>query len=101
MKTPCKAACKNNGGICSGCLRTIPEIMNWRDADEETRHHIMDTLAGITSTHLCPSCQQPAQCDIAAGKSSCWCFALEEREATETNTDLCLCRACLEKQPLA
>ncbi|WPC76120.1 cysteine-rich CWC family protein [Vibrio porteresiae] len=100
MKTPCKAACKNSGGICSGCHRTINEIIGWRDSSEEQRQQIMDTLAGVSSTHTCPACHQPAHCDLAAGKSTCWCFDLEEREAADTGSELCLCRACLEKQPL-
>ncbi|MGR5457175.1 DUF1289 domain-containing protein, partial [Vibrio alfacsensis] len=30
MATPCKAACKNEGGICSGCFRTMDELSAWR-----------------------------------------------------------------------
>ncbi len=102
VKTPCIAACKNNSGICSGCQRTIREIIDWKNMDDQKREQIMAELVGNTQTHTCPSCGGGAHCDLAAGKDHCWCFELDEREPFDAkNQDLCLCRSCLSKQALA
>ncbi|KGK16031.1 cysteine-rich CWC family protein [Vibrio navarrensis] len=101
MKSACIGACKNNGGICQGCHRTMAEIVNWASSSDKQREHILSQLAGQEATHQCPSCRQPSHCDISVGKSTCWCFNLEEREiATELQGKSCLCRRCLEKTPL-
>ncbi|MFH0257007.1 cysteine-rich CWC family protein [Vibrio rumoiensis] len=100
MKTPCIAACKNNAGICSGCHRTMTEILQWRTMNDEDHAQVMETLSGNHSTHTCPECGSNAFCDIAAGKDSCWCFELEEREISE-KFEGCLCRRCLENKPTA
>ncbi|WP_084715795.1 cysteine-rich CWC family protein [Vibrio galatheae] len=102
MKTPCIAACKNNEGICSGCHRTMDEIVNWRHFSDQQRDEIIGNLSGRLTTHTCPSCNQPAQCDISQGKSSCWCFGLEKRDTESLAAhDSCLCRKCLSKLPTA
>lgn len=44
MKTPCVAACKNNNGICEGCLRTVTEIANWSQFNPLQREEIMAQL---------------------------------------------------------
>ncbi|QIJ85949.1 DUF1289 domain-containing protein [Vibrio coralliilyticus OCN008] len=101
MKTPCIAACKNNGGICSGCHRTIDEIVNWRHLSDDERDTVMDALQGSTTSHTCPSCGEPAQCDISAGKDTCWCFSLEKRDTSSLpSNESCLCRKCLNQLPL-
>lgn len=102
MQTPCVAACKNSGGICSGCKRTIPEIIQWKNMSEDQRLNIMDALKGEAQTHQCEGCGKPSQCDISAGKSTCWCFELDEREISSElkEASSCLCRSCLEKQPI-
>lgn len=99
MKTPCIAACKNNGGLCSGCHRTIDEIINWRHLDDEKRENIIATISGTETTHPCPECNENTHCDIAAGKSTCWCFNVEKREVEKPN-DLCLCRKCLDNKAI-
>ncbi|WP_086983746.1 cysteine-rich CWC family protein [Vibrio aphrogenes] len=99
MKTPCIAACKNNGGICAGCHRTVAEIREWRMMTDQQHQQIIEQLQGQQHTHFCPQCAEPSHCDLAAGKTSCWCFQLEERERSPS-PHTCLCRSCLEKQPL-
>ncbi|MER2496929.1 cysteine-rich CWC family protein [Vibrio neptunius] len=102
MKTPCIAACKNNGGICSGCHRTMDEIVNWRHLSDDERDTIMEALQGSVASHRCPSCGEPAQCDISAGKDTCWCFSLEKRDMScAVSGDACLCRKCLNHLPIA
>lgn len=101
MKSPCRAACKNEGGICSGCKRTMKEILEWRDLGEDGREKVMGVLSGEITTHLCPECGGSAQCDIAMGKATCWCFELEPRSVNLTSdTSTCLCRHCLVKKPV-
>ncbi|EKO3517017.1 cysteine-rich CWC family protein [Vibrio fluvialis] len=101
MKTPCIAACKNNAGVCSGCHRTMDEIIQWRHLSDHERDTIMQRLSGQQTTHHCPSCGEPAHCDISAGKSTCWCFELEKRDLSALpESSVCLCRLCLAKQPL-
>ncbi|WP_394145583.1 DUF1289 domain-containing protein [Vibrio atypicus] len=102
MKTPCVAACKNNGGICNGCHRTVDEITQWRHFSEHEREEIMGALQGSTSSHLCPSCNETAVCDISQGKETCWCFSLDQRDTSSIQqADLCLCRKCLTQLPIA
>ncbi|MFB9136260.1 cysteine-rich CWC family protein [Vibrio olivae] len=102
MKSPCIAACKNNAGICSGCHRIIKEIIEWRKMEESKHSNIMRALSGERYTHECPSCNQPAHCDLAAGKTQCWCFDLETRDLSSQSSDhSCLCRHCLAAQPVA
>lgn len=52
MKSPCRAACKNNGGICSGCHRTMEEIVQWKDKSDAQRDAIIEQLVGNDSTTL-------------------------------------------------
>ncbi|QXO16036.1 MULTISPECIES: cysteine-rich CWC family protein [Vibrio] len=102
MKTPCIAACKNNGGICSGCHRTMPEIIQWRKWSDAERDAVMQQLSRESATHDCPACGDAAHCDISAGKSTCWCFELETRESNqERKQQACLCRHCLSALPIA
>ncbi|EDP60598.1 cysteine-rich CWC family protein [Vibrio sp. AND4] len=102
MKSPCRAACKNNGGICSGCHRTVEEIVQWKDKSDAQRDAIIEQLVGNNTTHSCPECGTNAHCDIAAGKKRCWCFDIEARELSNSEAgQVCLCRRCLEKKPVA
>ncbi|WP_083163665.1 cysteine-rich CWC family protein [Vibrio scophthalmi] len=102
MKSPCIAACKNNAGICSGCHRTMEEISQWRHFDETQQQVIMDHLSGSQTTHDCPTCAKPTHCDIAAGKTDCWCFTIEKRDLSNTvKQSQCLCRQCLSEHPVA
>lgn len=97
MKTPCRAACKNNGGMCSGCFRTMDEIIGWKGLSEDERVSVMDNLTGASSTHQCPQCNEPAQCDISAGKDTCWCFELENEILAifQKLEFVCVVSACL------
>ncbi|MCD9531205.1 DUF1289 domain-containing protein [Photobacterium carnosum] len=99
MKSPCIAKCKNNAGICSGCLRTMTEISHWIAYSEQQQLTIMAEIKAIKATHQCPQCQQPAQCDIQAGKSTCWCFDIEPRQTLTDSANTCLCRQCLSLMP--
>ncbi len=102
MKTPCIAACKNNQGICSGCHRTMSEIIEWRNYSDEQRQSVIDKVSGKISSHQCPSCGEPAFCDSANGNAYCWCFELEARAIPkELQGQGCLCRKCLSKLPVA
>ncbi|RTZ17561.1 DUF1289 domain-containing protein [Vibrio aquaticus] len=102
MKTPCIAACKNNDGICSGCHRTMDEIANWRHYTDQERDQAIERISAKQSTHSCPNCRQPAQCDISIGKSTCWCFNIEKRDTSDLpSSDSCLCRKCLTALPTA
>ncbi|OCH06877.1 DUF1289 domain-containing protein [Aliivibrio fischeri] len=102
MKSPCRAACKNEGGICIGCKCTMKEVLEWRDLGDEGRDKIMGILDGEIQTHLCPECGESAQCDIKMGKETCWCFELEPRSVNlMPDPSVCLCRHCLAKKPVA
>jgi len=43
--------------------------------------------------HSCPSCSGPVRCDVALGKSVCWCFGLQRKE--QEYGDICMCSTCL------
>ncbi|MDC0611861.1 cysteine-rich CWC family protein [Vibrio sp.] len=100
MKSPCVAACKNNGGICNGCNRTIKEIIGWKNYSEEYREQVIEQLHGQLTTHSCPECGEPAYCGIANGEEKCWCFDVEERESIN-GIEQCVCRSCLKSRPVA
>ncbi|WP_084659801.1 DUF1289 domain-containing protein [Vibrio sonorensis] len=101
MKTPCVAACKNDGGICSGCYRTMDEIINWKSFSDEQREQIMNRLDKSESTHECPTCGEPTHCDISQGKETCWCFDIERRDTSKVEKcGSCMCRRCLSQLPL-
>ncbi|MDA9557954.1 cysteine-rich CWC family protein [Vibrio sp.] len=96
-KTPCIGVCKNVEGICSGCYRTMTEILEWRDYTQERRANIMQQTRSEISTHSCPSCTKPTYCGIADGQTSCWCFDVEVKSCENKKEKTCLCRACLMK----
>ncbi|MFD2176867.1 cysteine-rich CWC family protein [Veronia pacifica] len=101
MKSPCIGSCKSQGGICSGCHRTMDEIVNWVRFSEIERQEVMDALSGQLTTGHCIDCGQPLHCDISAGKNTCWCFSLDQRDTSDTaDSDACLCRKCLSKKPV-
>ncbi|WP_162064069.1 cysteine-rich CWC family protein [Vibrio taketomensis] len=101
MKTPCIGVCKNNGGICSGCLRTMNEITNWRQMSDVQHITTIRQITALISTHVCPSCGQGSHCDIKAGKDHCWCFDIEKRDLSGiAKSSSCLCRKCLSSLPL-
>ncbi|MCW8348895.1 MULTISPECIES: DUF1289 domain-containing protein [Vibrio] len=101
MQTPCRAACKNNGGICSGCHRTMNELSGWRHLSNDDRQQKMTQISGEQATHKCEQCGEPAYCEISAGKDSCWCFEIDKRDTSSLPTStLCLCRQCLSALPI-
>ncbi|WP_114764787.1 cysteine-rich CWC family protein [Vibrio rhodolitus] len=101
MKSPCIAVCKNNHGICSGCLRTMEEITGWRYLPETEQISKINQIRAIDSTHTCPNCGENSFCEISAGKERCWCFDIEKRDLSSTaRSGVCLCRKCLSSLPI-
>lgn len=97
-KTPCIAACKNNGGLCSGCNRTMAELRSWKHLEDEQKEQIMAELDGSVFTHQCPRCGKNTYCGVQDDKSHCWCFDIEKREGIETHdSQSCLCRQCMNE----
>lgn len=58
----------------------------------------MSLLRGLAGnspvTHNCPNCSAPVRCDVARGKSHCWCFGIQAKE--QEHGDVCICAACLK-----
>lgn len=77
----------------------MTEISHWIAYQEHQQLAIMADIKAIKATHQCPQCQQPAQCDISAGKSTCWCFDIEPRQTSLDSPKVCLCRQCLSLMP--
>lgn len=46
-------------------------------------------------THACPECKTPVKCDVAQGKSVCWCFTVKRQEREVDWGGQCLCTNCL------
>ncbi|HSS02970.1 MAG TPA: cysteine-rich CWC family protein [Kofleriaceae bacterium] len=48
----------------------------------------------------CPRCGEPNDCQLAAGRTRCWCFEMSvssealEKVPTEARDVACLCRRC-------
>lgn len=100
MKTPCVGKCKNNDGVCSGCLRTMSEVGEWRLMSDNEHVNTIDEIKGLRTTHPCSLCGKPAYCEISAGKSTCWCFELTKRDTSSLEAGSCVCRECLSSLPL-
>ncbi len=77
----------------------MTEISHWIAYQEHQQLAIMADIKAIKATHQCPQCQQPAQCDISAGQSTCWCFDIEPRQTSSDSPKVCLCRQCLSLMP--
>lgn len=75
----------------------MDEIIGWKGLSESERDSVMDSLSGASSTHQCPQCNAPAQCDISAGKETCWCFELENviLVVSQKAVFACVASACL------
>ena len=42
VPSPCvRNCCLDEGGVCLGCFRTIEEIMQWGEANEEEKRKIL------------------------------------------------------------
>ncbi|MDO6705913.1 cysteine-rich CWC family protein [Photobacterium sp. 1_MG-2023] len=100
VKTPCVAKCKNQEGICNGCLRTMKEISEWRLMNDEAHTQAIAQIQGTESTHTCERCGNPAYCAIDDNQQSCWCFELSKRDTSSLPEGKCVCRACLASLPL-
>lgn len=42
VPSPCTGVCRLSPvtGLCEGCLRTIDEIIGWREADDDAKHAV-------------------------------------------------------------
>jgi len=47
---------------------------------------------------ICEACGRAFVCDIAAGKSQCWCFHLPAVMPVKDADGDCLCETCLKKR---
>lgn len=60
----------------------------------------MDTKRKIETccqvTHSCPECSAPVRCEVALGKSSCWCFSVSPQLREVEWDGLCMCASCLK-----
>lgn len=47
VTSPCVSRCKihPDSGLCQGCLRTIDEIVAWRQADDEYKRAVWSAIA--------------------------------------------------------
>lgn len=47
VKSPCIEVCKFDGktGLCTGCLRTLPEAREWKKMSDHRRHQIINERA--------------------------------------------------------
>ncbi|HRY07311.1 MAG TPA: DUF1289 domain-containing protein [Hyphomicrobiaceae bacterium] len=60
MKSPCRDICTmdQETGLCSGCARTLEEIMAWASLSDSERERIMSLLpermrkAGLSETQV-------------------------------------------------
>jgi uncharacterized protein len=52
----------------------------------------------MPSDETCPGCGKPAECGIALGEPTCWCFPLPAVRPMpeDCSKARCYCRACLE-----
>jgi predicted Fe-S protein YdhL (DUF1289 family) len=97
--SPCVQKCKLNNDICTGCLRTLSEIIAWRDLDMTDRMTTMAKIQGQITTHNCPGCKTPTYCAMDDGKSAstCWCMSVPKTEDKPVISigEQCVCRKCL------
>ena len=48
LRSPCVAQCKlNHDEICTGCHRTIDEILTWSSSSDETKRQIIKRITEV------------------------------------------------------
>ncbi|MDD5030512.1 MAG: DUF1289 domain-containing protein [Rhodoferax sp.] len=54
LPSPCMSVCQMDAasGWCLGCLRTLPEIAAWGQADESSKRQIWSAIAARVRTRL-------------------------------------------------
>lgn len=54
LPSPCRSVCQMDAasGVCLGCLRTLPEIAAWGQADEALKRQIWAAIAARVRTRL-------------------------------------------------
>jgi len=50
MKSPCIKKCKLQDGECLGCFRTVEEIRNWRNMNEQEKREVCSKVRGRRSS---------------------------------------------------
>lgn len=100
MHSPCVKKCNLRNKICEGCIRTIDEIVNWKNMPESQHLKVINEIKGNISTHNCPECGGPAYCAMEDGKSAnlCWCMNIKPKEKYDNIHNECLCRICLKEK---
>lgn len=101
MSSPCIQRCRDVGGLCAGCGRTLDEIAHWSVLSAQRQQQVRDELEGRRQTHHCPDCGGPAFCALRAGEpvASCWCNqARPLTAALPAAGSPCLCRRCLARR---
>jgi len=46
VDSPCVRKCKIEDGACTGCLRTLEQVISWTEYSDEEREVIMKDLKG-------------------------------------------------------
>jgi len=46
VDSPCIDECSARNGVCSGCGRTIEEIMMWQSLSDEEKKEIIERIEG-------------------------------------------------------
>jgi len=82
--------------MCLACHRTLTEIGNWGNMNNNDRMETMKKIKGEISTHDCPKCDKPSYCAMEDGKSlsACWCVYVPYQPIDKFDNK-CLCRQCL------
>lgn len=57
VASPCVNICRFDGrtGYCTGCLRTLPEVREWKKMTDHKRHRIINERPGRTKKMLMPA----------------------------------------------
>ena len=63
ISTPCIKICVMEGGLCTGCGRTLPEIARWGAMPEPERRAIMAALPARLASHAKDQAHAKAQAD--------------------------------------
>lgn len=97
--SPCIKRCQlDDTQTCTGCRRTIAEIIAWSKADEAEKFAIWQRLLALPmeiKSKDCQRCGATFTCGSGGRDGGCWCADLPKMLPLDPAQGDCLCPACL------
>jgi len=100
LPSPCIRRCQLDANqTCTGCRRTIDEIIAWSTAGEAEKAAVWQRLLALPmhcTIKTCQRCQSAFSCGSGGLQGGCWCADLPMAMPIPARGD-CLCPVCLRE----